>query len=394
MLNDSKLTALLKTGESDRIEFTESAYDLDKVRKAVCAFSNDLPGHKRPGVVFIGIKDDGGCAGLDIDDSLLVKLSNLRSDGRIQPIPVMEVDRKTLDNCDVAVVQVMPSDNPPFRVDNRCWIRVGPSTRQASAEEEKRLTEKRRWGNLPYDMTGVQGASVDSELDMDRFQSEYLPFAVPPEVIAENRRGAVEQLQALRLVAQDGQPTVAAILMLGKDPQYWFPGAYIQFVRFNGTDVTAPVINQNKVSGALPDQLRDISRILRANTFIALDTSGATHTEHPDYPYPALRELVYNAVIHRDYDSSHTPVRVYWYTDRVEVSSPGGAYGRVTAENITEGSTDYRNPTIAEAMKNMGFMQQFGMGIPTARDELQDNGNPPVQFDINGRFFSVTVKHR
>ena len=394
MLSDAELTELLKGGESDRVEFTESAGDPDKIRKAACALANDLPGNKQPGVVFVGVKDDGGCAELNIDDPLLLKLSGLRDDGKILPFPVMEVAKKTLEGCEVAIVQVMPSDNPPIRMDGRSWIRVGPSARQATAEEERRLTEKRRLANQPYDMVGVQGTSIDRDLNMDRFRNEYLPSAVSSEAIEENRRGAVEQLRALRLIAQDGQPTVTAVLMLGENPQRWFPGAYIQFVRYDGVKVTAPVKDQIKLVGTLPVQLREMDKILQANITTALDTSDVTHTEHPDYPYPALRELVYNAVIHRDYDSSYTPVRVYWFTDRVEVSSPGGAYGRVTIENFAKGRTDYRNPTIAEVMKNMGFMQQFGMGIPTAREKLQANGNPPVQFDVNGTFVVATVKRK
>lgn len=142
MLSDDTLLELIHRGESDRVEFTESTTDMDKVRQAICAFANDLPDHRQPGVFFIGLKDDGSSAGLTIDDRLLQTLGGLRNDGKILPFPAMEVDKRTLHGIDVAVIQVEPSDNPPVKVDGRCWIRVGPRRAQATAGEERRLTEK------------------------------------------------------------------------------------------------------------------------------------------------------------------------------------------------------------------------------------------------------------
>ena len=306
----------------------------------------------------------------------------------------MEVARKRLDNCDVAVVQVEPSDNPPIKVDGRCWIRTGPRRAQATAEEERRLTEKRRWGNVPYDMQGVAGATVEADLDMRAFENDYLLCAVSPEVLAENRRDRGEQLQALRLVAPNGVPTVTAILVLGRDPRYWFPGAYLQFVRYGGSDVTDEIVDHAELSGPLPEQLREADRLLRLNISHALDTRGERHVEERTYSYEALRELLRNAAIHRNYENSHTPVRISWLADRVEILSPGSAFGEVGRDNFGRGATSYRNPTIAEAMKNMGFMQRFGIGIETARRTLAANGNPPPEFDVQDAFVLVTVRRR
>ena len=93
----------------------------------------------------------------------------------------------------------------------------------------------------------------------------YLPCAVFPEVLAENRRDRGEQLRALRLVVRNGAPTVTAILVLGRDPRYWFPGAYLQFVRYDGTAVTDGIVDHAELSGPLPEQLRDADRPLRLN---------------------------------------------------------------------------------------------------------------------------------
>ena len=393
MLSDEKLVRLIEGGESDHVEFTGAANDLDKFRKAICAFANDLSGNERPGILFIGIDDKGKCANLSIDDALLSQLGGLRRDGKILPFPSMEVAKKNLRGCEVAVVQVKPSDNPPVKMDGRCWIRTGPRRAQASPEEERRLTEKRRWGNVTYDMQGVAGATVENDLDVQRFQNEYLPAAVSPEVLAENRRDERDQMKALRLVTRDGTPTVTAILMLGKNPHDWFPGAYVQFVRYDGDEVPAPVLDQVKLIGPLSDQLREVDRLLKRHISTALDTEGDRHVGKPDYPFIALRELVRNAVVHRNYENSHTPVRVTWLNGHIQISSPGSVYGAVTKQNFgTPDATSYRNPSIAEAMKNQGFMERFGMGIPLARQALAENGNPPPEFDVQDTFVFATIR--
>lgn len=395
MLSDPELIRLIEGGESDRVEFTRAINDMDKLRKAICAFANDLPNHKQPGVLFIGLDDDGSCANLQIDDVLMQKLGGLARDGKILPFPSATVDKKELRGCEVAVIQVEPSENPPVRVDGRCWIRSGPRRAQATKEEERRFSEKRRWGNLPYDMHGVSGATVENDLDMQKFESEYLPSLIPSEILKENRRTPVEQLKALRLLDQSGTPTVTAILMLGSDPNRWFPGAYIQFVRYDGKTVTDPVIDDARSFGCLPDQLHDIDNRMKSHISTALDTSGERHIENPDYPFLALRELVHNAVIHRNYDGTNTPARVTWLPDRIEIISPGSVYGSVTRTNFGHpGVTDYRNPTIAEAMYRLGFMQQFGMGIPTARRALEENGNPPPEFKIEDTLVFATIRRR
>lgn len=395
MLIDNELLEIIQRGESDRVEFTQSHADLDKFREAICAFANDLPNHREPGLIFVGVKDDGTHANLTIDDKLLQTLGGLRSDGKILPFPSLEVDKKVLDGCEIAVIQVEPSDNPPVKFDGRCWIRIGPRRGQATADEERRLTEKRHWGNLPFDMHGVKNASVENDLDIWKFENEYLPSAVSPEVRKENDRDRADQLRALRLTTRDGTPTVTAILMLGKDPSYWFPGAYIQFVRYVGNQVTDAICDQAILSGPLPDQLREIDRLLKRNISTALNIREYTHIETPDYPFEALRELVRNAVIHRNYDSSNTPVRIYWFADRVEIISPGSVYGEVKRENFgMQRITAYRNPTIAEAMRNMGFMQRFGMGIPRARKALEANDNPELEFEIEDTLILAEIGKR
>jgi ATP-dependent DNA helicase RecG len=306
----------------------------------------------------------------------------------------MTVRRVTLDGCQVAVIEVEPSDNPPVRFEGRVWIRVGPRRAIATAEEERRLVEKRRWGSLPYDAHGVRGATLD-DLDLRRFQLEYLPAAFSPEALAQNQRTQDDQLRALRLVHADGSPTVTAILVLGVEPRRWIPGAYVQFLRVEGVNLTDPLVDQREIGGTVADQLRQADEIMRLNIRRAANVGGAVREEAPDYPEEALRQLIRNAVLHRAYEGTAAPVRITWFSNRVEIQNPGGPYGQVTRQTFGQpGVADYRNPTLAEALKSMGFIERFGVGIAIARERLAKNGNPQPDFTIEDAHIHVTVRPR
>ena len=115
-VTDQELEQLLDDIESDRVEQKESVADGDKIRQAICAFANDLPGHDQPGVLFVGVDDAGRAVGLNVTDQMLQDLAAMRGDGNILPFPSLDVQKRTLKGNDVAVVLVHPSNSPPRQV--------------------------------------------------------------------------------------------------------------------------------------------------------------------------------------------------------------------------------------------------------------------------------------
>ena len=99
-----------------------------------------------------------------------------------------------------------------------------------------------------------------------------------------------------------------------------------------------------------------------------------------DYPKAAIRELVMNAIMHRDYQGN-APIHFYQYADRLEIVNHGGLYGRARPENFPNVS-DYRNPIIAEAMKVLGYVNCYNRGINMVQDELEANGNGKAEFSF------------
>lgn len=387
-LTDEELIELLNDTESDRVERKES-YKGDvpkKALQAVCAFSNDLPAHNAPGILFIGAKDNGEPSHIEVDDRLLLSLSSIKTDGNVLPLPVLTVEKRILKDAPMAVVTVMPSDMPPVKYDGRIWIRTGPRRALANEQEERILNEKRRYKMIPFDIHGVPSAKVN-DLSKLIFENEYLPRAFASDILEANGRSLEQQLASCRMVSSptDPTPTVLGLLTLGKNPQDFLPGACIQFLRIDGLELSDPVIDEEKIGGAFVDMLRRVEEKLKSHNRTSVDIiSHPTHRVSTPYPQAALQQIIYNSVLHRTYESTNAPIRVYWFNDRIEINSPGGPYGNVTVANFGEpGITDYRNPNIAEAMKVFGFVQSFGRGIATARKTMEQNGNPQPEFEVN-----------
>jgi ATP-dependent DNA helicase RecG len=395
-MDNDELGALLSDVEADRVERKASLANTDRIREAICAFANDLPDYRHPGVIFVGANDDGSCAELPITDQLLLTLADMRSDGNIVPFPSLTVQKKTLRNCEMAVVIVQPADAPPVRFQGRVWIRVGPRRAIATLEDERRLTEKRRARDLPFDIQPVRAAALP-DLDLDLFSRSYLPASVAPEVIAENRRSIEQQLASLRLitfVTSEPVPTVVGVLVLAKDPLQFIPGAYVQFLRIDGNKLTDPIRDGVAIAGPLPELLQALEQKLEAHVETARDfTSGSVEIIRPDYPMVTLQQLTRNAILHRSYEGTNAPVRINWFSDRIEILNPGGPFGQVNKGNFgMPGITDYRNSYLAEAMRNLGYVQKFGVGISLAKSELEKNGNPPLQFQVEDSYVLATVR--
>lgn len=393
-MTTKELESLLNDIESDRAERTSSARDSDKFRQAVCAFSNDLPDHRKVGVLFVGVDDDGQPTGLAITDQLLQNLASMRDDGTIIPLPSMDVQKHTLKGKDVAVVIVYPSSAPPVRYKGSVWIRSGPRKGIANVEDERRLNEKRRFRDHPIDIRPILDAGLD-QLDELLFRRIYLPASVSPEVIKQNQRSLEDQLMAAKF-AHPGSPpcsTLLGILTVGKSPTDWSPGAYVQFLRIDGLQLGEPVKNQREIRGALPDLINELEDLLKNNIQTTADiASGPTETRVPDYPITALQQIIRNAILHRTYENTNAPVRVYWFNDRVEVHNPGGPFGQVNKNNFGTGVNDYRNPNLAGVMKELGYVQRFGYGIALTRSEMKKNGNPAPEFQIEDSHVAVILR--
>jgi len=251
---DEQLKQLMSDLESDLVERKESwTGDVpQKGREAICAFANDLADRQQPGVLFVGVSDNGSPVGLDISDELLRTLADIKTDGKILPPPTIVVQKSYLEGADIAVVIVIPSDAPPVRYKGRIWIRLGSRRGIATAQDERILNEKRRHRDIPFDAQPIESSTIN-DLSKTIFEQEYLPHAFADDVLRSNERSYEQRLAACKMVdsLSDTVPTVVGMLTLGRQPRDWLPGAYVQFLRIDGTELTDEIVDVMEADGDL-----------------------------------------------------------------------------------------------------------------------------------------------
>ena len=392
-ITTEKIRKLLSDLENDSVERSISIANTNKFGQAICAFANDLPNNSRPGYLIIGAEDDGTIHPIQVTDELLRNIAAIRTDGNLQPQVSMSVQKVTLQEGDIVVVEVYPSQFPPVRYKGRIWVRIGPRRGVANEDDERRLYEKRTTNIKTFDAMPCMGASVN-DLDTEFFMQQYLPKAIPADVLNNDRRDVKMQLQSLGFFdCRYDCPTYAGILLFGKNTEYFLPGAYIQYVRFGGKGRAAEVKSEYKFAGNLCKVLYQLDTFV--DTAITnrrpVPVSALREETVVDYPHWATRELLMNAVCHRTYESNG-PIQFYQYDDRIEIMNPGGLYGKVNPENFPL-VNDYRNPIVAEAMKVLGFVNRFSRGVLRVEEELQENGNGKPKFSLNLGTAFMVIEH-
>lgn len=205
---------------------------------------------------------------------------------------------------------------------------------------------------MTFDALPSLGSSFD-DLDITLFQRDYLPKAMPEAVIVDDKRDVRLQLQSLGFYDMKFDcPTYAGLLLFGKNVERKLPGAYVQYVRFKGTSRAGDIIREYKFSGNLMKILYQLDTFV--DTTITnrrpIPVSTLRETIVTDYPHWAIRELLMNAICHRDYEGNG-PIQFYQYDDRIEILNPGGLYGKANAKNFPL-VNDYRNSVVAEAIND------------------------------------------
>lgn len=215
---------------------------------------------------------------------------------------------------------------------------------------------------------------------------------------------SLQQLYELTGITQEGQVTLAALLLFGLYPQAYYPQLSIIATCVPAEEMGQLDENGNRftdskrIEGTLPDMLDGALTFVRNNMRVAtkIDPQTGLRTDLPQYPMDAVREAVLNALVHRDY-SFHTegmPIQLVMYTNRMEIINPGGLYGRLTVDQLGNAQPDTRNPVLVTAMETLGKAENRYSGVPTIRYAMKKQGLPdPVFTDCRGEFSVALYNH-
>ncbi len=288
-----------------------------------------------------------------------------------------------------AVVVTVPAGLPHvYALDGRYLTRAGDDNAPLPPRELRQLLMER--GELSYEDQIATGATLD-DLDWTAIDS----YAAR---LGSNIGSARDLMLRRGCIAQRGdliepRPTNAGILLFGKDPTRFVRGAHITAVRFAGSEM-GDVFTRADISGTLPEQIR------RAETFLIDHLRkgvqiGATmaRAEQYEYPMEAAREVVVNAVAHRDYSIAGDGIRLFVFSDRLEVTSPGKLAGPVTLANIAEERFS-RNSIIVQVLSDLGFIERLGYGIDRILSLMNANQLPAPEFHETSGGFRVTLRNQ
>ncbi len=345
-----------------------------------------LPAHVSTGVLaemLVAMANSRGgtllleLGGLSPDDVIdRVREASLLADPTlILPAPVV-VDATSL------AITIPQGLSRVFALDGRYPTRDNGITRPLSPRELRRLLIER--GDLSFEEEVCAEAVLD---DLDWYKVEAYSKWLAGR---ETERDLLVRRGCLVLRDGDWRPTNAGLLLFGKDPQRFIRGAHITAARFAGTEM-GDVFTRQDITGNLPDQIH------QAETFL-LDTlrrgvqlgASMERSEQLEYPMEAVRELVVNAVSHRDYSIQGDGIRLFIFSDRLEVTSPGGLPGPVTLDNIVEERFS-RNSIIVQVLADMGFIERLGYGVDRVIALMQTRGLPLPQFAETSGGFRVRL---
>jgi ATP-dependent DNA helicase RecG len=370
---DLDTAKMISDGESEKVEFKPSLSQKDKIMESVSAFSNTSGG-----IILIGVSDQGEVINVDIGRRTLEDLAGYikrNSDPPVYPsLGTLQFKNSTL-----LFVEVKESPEKPVFFNDKAYKRVGRTNQRISAHGIRKMAQEER-KKLTWDERICENATLD-DIDWEFVENEFIPLY---ERVSEKKvaSSAQEFLRAARTTIS-GKPMNAGILLFGRDPLKFFPNSYIALARYMGMAVGGEKLDYKEFRGKLFEQIDNCYAYLMEHTAMMsrLSPGDVKRTDLPEYGRFSLRELVTNAVCHRDYEDQCGKIIIKMFDDKIEFSNIGGLPEGVTAKNIA--SSQYsRNPVIASLLAKVNYIEEMGEGWDKIIEEHRSHPLKPEMPEI------------
>ncbi len=397
-MTKTELLEQIKNGENSGVEFKRDTIDNRALAKELVAFAN-----LRGGCVILGVDDDGSVVGVTRDRLEEWVMTSCRDKIRPELIPYYEIIRDVAPGKDVAIVQVdrgWAVHHVWHKKHRTYYIRVGTQSREASAEELERLFQQR--GAFRLEVRGVSRSS-ENNFDFRRLVDYFRRIRSQETPDMENMNAWQNLLVNTEFLIEEDHTTpatVAGLLLFCPNPNRFLPQAGIDAVAYPGKEkdytakerlairgpMTALFRSEGLVENGLVEQAVEFTR---RNTEVSVSLAdGARREERWPYPEEAIREVIVNALVHRDYLLSGTAVELSVYEDRLEVISPGRLPNGITPQRMITGCRSARNQLLKDVMRDYGYLEHMGMGVPRkiVKGMQKHNGTSPDLIEDEERF--------
>jgi len=386
--------------ERQHIELKKAAGGTpSKLYDTLSSFSNQLDG----GIIIFGIDEDAGYDVVGVYDAQDLQKKVMEQSLQMEPVvrplfTVAQIENKLVVSAEISECDIY--DKPCFYKGagrlRGSYIRVGDSDQPMTEYEiysyeafKRRVHDELR----TVDRATIRNLSEDNVV-------EYLIKLRRQKQNLVNLEG--ERVLETQGMCQGDLPTLAGLMLLSEYPQEFFPQLSVTAMVVQGKEIGdlgdegERFVDNKRIEGTIPQMLDGTIAFVRRNMKVkTIITEDGIRADKPEYPIKAVREIILNALIHRDY-SVHTdrsPIRLVMYEDRIELENPGGLYGRITVDDLGKVSADTRNPYIAGALEIMINTENRFSGIPTVITELKKAGMPtPIFIDRRGVFKVIFYK--
>ena len=360
--------------------------DPDRIAETITALANS-----EGGSLVIGIDEEGNVSGLlmeeEVDGALQAALRMCRPPVHTEWMP------DQVNGATVVHLRVPKSDEVHALWDGRIMVRKGAGNAPLEGKDINQLMANRPAGE--FELEPVAGATIDDLDDdvideyMERRQKRSPRSQIMPRL---------KLLRQIGAIAEDGTPTVSGLLLFGKEPQLFLPHSRAIFVKFADTQPRGPqgafgYGRREEFVGPLPLIIDRAWRVIWEEMDKQAVVRGLQRQEETEYPRTVVREALVNAVAHRDYRMTGRSIEIRMYTDRLEVTSPGGLPAHITLDNIVEEHYS-RNPRLVNGLYQWGYIEELGLGVDRMIEDMVNTGHMPPEFEARGHRFTVVLYNR
>jgi ATP-dependent DNA helicase RecG len=383
-----KITELIIQPEGRRLEFKAKLPAVSDIAKTIVAFANDAGGE-----LFIGIRNEPRELVGVKEDSLIrleEQISNIIHD-HCYPVIIPDISLQTIEGAHLIRVQVYRGSNLPYFLKEKgktkgTYIRVGSTNRLADSEIIAELERQKR--NISFDSEPVHEIAF-KDLNLESFKLFYKDKTGDDlNSVSLKKFELIKDYQGIWLA-------VNALVLFSDSParEQIFPYAKIECARFKGT-TSHEFIDQKTISENISFQPEAAYEFVLRQINKGAIVKGVYTESRWEYPVVAIREVIRNAVVHRDYSLAGKDIKVAVYDDMVEVTSPGKLMPSIDFSQMEARQSDIRNRVIAPVFKKLGLIDQWGNGLKLISDELKDYPEIEFRWHETGLQFQVQFVKR